>query len=189
MRLPVLLLHTLYVISVCGLALYGFQALWLTWHYLRRDRTEDASTVNGVRGLASTRVEGEWPSVAVHLPIYNERHVAERVMRASAGLAYPAGKLAIRVLDDSDDSTRGLVDRVAEELRAQGHDVHVVRRPSRTGYKAGALAYAMQDERPSSSPYSMRTSCRPGISCSTRFPPSLLPGTTTWASYRPGGAT
>jgi cellulose synthase/poly-beta-1,6-N-acetylglucosamine synthase-like glycosyltransferase len=132
----VILLQVLYALCVVGLALYGFQALWLTWHYVRRARFGDAADAS----------PAEWPSVAVHLPIYNERHVAERVMRACAELDYPAEKLAVRVLDDSDDGTRALVDRVAEELRNQGHDVTVMRRVDRSGYKAGALAHAMTGE-------------------------------------------
>lgn len=131
-----LVLHAAYVICVLGLALYGFQALWLTGHYLRRPRTAEETF----------EAPAEWPSVAVHLPIYNEQHVAQRIVQAAARLNYPRDRLAVVVLDDSDDSTRTLIDRTVEEQRSQGCDVRVVRRPVRSGYKAGALAHALADE-------------------------------------------
>jgi cellulose synthase/poly-beta-1,6-N-acetylglucosamine synthase-like glycosyltransferase len=141
MHLSVILLHALYAVSVLGLALYGFQALWLLRHYLWPVNT--SATDKALDTLAPIE---RWPTVSVHLPIYNERHVAERVMRASTRLKYPKGQMKVRVLDDSDDNTSSLVDRVAEELRASGHDIDVVRRDGRTGYKAGALDNAMQNE-------------------------------------------
>ncbi len=79
------------------------------------------------------------PKVTVQLPMYNERNVAERVIRAAGALDYPADRLQIQVLDDSQDDTRTIVDRVAKELRREGIDIEVVRRTDRTGYKAGAL--------------------------------------------------
>ena len=51
--------------------------------------------------------------------------------------------IRFRVLDDSNDETRALVDSVAEELRNQGVWIAVVRRKIRHGYKAGALSDAM----------------------------------------------
>ncbi|MFN2202140.1 MAG: glycosyltransferase [Caldilineaceae bacterium] len=131
-----ILLQVIYALCIVGLALYGFQALWLTWHYVRSARSADGDYAQ----------PAEWPSVAVHIPIYNERYVAERIIRASADLEYPAGKLAVRVLDDSDDGTRALVDHVADELRCAGSDITVIRRSDRRGYKAGALAHAMAGE-------------------------------------------
>jgi cellulose synthase/poly-beta-1,6-N-acetylglucosamine synthase-like glycosyltransferase len=82
----------------------------------------------------------EWPRVTVQLPIYNELAVAERVMRATARLDYPADRLEIQVLDDSDDETRALVDATAKELARSGVDIRVLRRGDRRGFKAGNLA-------------------------------------------------
>jgi cellulose synthase/poly-beta-1,6-N-acetylglucosamine synthase-like glycosyltransferase len=69
--------------------------------------------------------------------------VAERLIAACAKLDYPRPKLQIQVLDDSDDSTTALVYAAAQEWQQQGVQIDVVRRASRTGYKAGALAYAL----------------------------------------------
>jgi len=82
--------------------------------------------------------------VTVQLPIYNERNVSERVIRASAALDYPREKLEIQVLDDSSDETRDLIDRLVEELARTGLDIKAVRRADRTGFKAGALAHGME---------------------------------------------
>jgi cellulose synthase/poly-beta-1,6-N-acetylglucosamine synthase-like glycosyltransferase len=74
------------------------------------------------------------------LPLYNERYVAERAIRALAALEYPQGLLEIQVLDDSSDDTSSLVAQVVRELRGRGIQIRHVRRRVRTGYKAGALA-------------------------------------------------
>jgi len=80
------------------------------------------------------------PRVTTQIPVYNEYNVVARVMRAVARMKYPKGRHDIQVLDDSTDETRGLIDQVAEELRSEGHDVQVIRRKTRQGFKAGALA-------------------------------------------------
>jgi len=91
--------------------------------------------------------EVDWPTVTVQLPMYNERNVAERVIRAAASLDYPRDRLEVQVLDDSADDTRQIVDRLAEEIARQGVDIKVLRRPDRSGYKAGALAYGTERAR------------------------------------------
>ena len=45
--------------------------------------------------------QDDWPNVAVQLPVYNERHVIERLIDAAAALDYPRDRLEIQVLDDS----------------------------------------------------------------------------------------
>lgn len=136
MSLLSVILKTLYTLCVVSLALYGFQALWLSWYYTRRDRSNHVPSAT----------PDSWPTVSIHLPIYNERHVAERVINACTRINYPRDKFSIRVLDDSDDATLTIVNRAVQNAIDSGIDAAVVRRPNRTGYKAGALAYAMQTE-------------------------------------------
>jgi cellulose synthase/poly-beta-1,6-N-acetylglucosamine synthase-like glycosyltransferase len=88
-----------------------------------------------------------WPLVTVQLPLYNERFVAERLLRAVAALDYPPARLEVQVLDDSTDDTSAIVARVCAELRAGGLDVHHLRRPARAGFKAGALAAGLASAR------------------------------------------
>ncbi len=129
------LLKFVYVAGAISVALYGLNALWLTLELWRRPRP----------AYTPPPVQNEWPRVTVQLPIYNERHVVTRLVNAVAALDYPHNKLQIQLLDDSDDDTRALADDVAAAWRARGVNISVVRRPERTGYKAGALAYAMDD--------------------------------------------
>jgi len=86
----------------------------------------------------------EWPAVTLQIPIYNERQVAARVVRAVAALDYPAEKLQIQVLDDSTDSTSMILSRLVTELqRENGLNITYIHRKERRGYKAGALSAAL----------------------------------------------
>lgn len=115
------------------LSVYGVHRLALLSHF------------RWVRRQAPPVPEGrsDAPKVTVQLPLFNERTVATRLMDAAAALRWPAGRVALQVLDDSTDDTSALVDAHAELLRAAGHTVDVVRRADRTGYKAGALDHGM----------------------------------------------
>jgi len=83
------------------------------------------------------------PFVTVQIPLRNERIVARRALRAAASLDWPADRIEIQVLDDSDDDTKEIVDRAAAEVLATGRAITVLRRPQRSGYKAGALDDAL----------------------------------------------
>lgn len=116
------------------LAAYGVQAFILTLLYLRHRR--DDPTPADMAGRA-------WPTVAVQLPIFNERHVVERLIDAAAALDYPADRLEIQVLDDSTDDTTALAEARAAYHRAAGVNVRVIHRAERSGFKAGALAVGL----------------------------------------------
>ncbi len=83
------------------------------------------------------------PFVTLQLPIYDERTVAARLIRAAAAIDYPRDRFEIQVLDDSNDETCAIVDREARAQRDLGVDVHVLRRGDRTGFKAGALEFGL----------------------------------------------
>ena len=80
------------------------------------------------------------PRVTVQLPIYNEKHVVERLIDAACRLSHPRHLLQIQVLDDSTDETTALARQRALEWRQRGVDISVLHRADRHGYKAGALA-------------------------------------------------
>jgi cellulose synthase/poly-beta-1,6-N-acetylglucosamine synthase-like glycosyltransferase len=84
------------------------------------------------------------PVVTVQLPIYNEIHVIERLLKAISELEYPIEKLEIQVLDDSTDETYTVSQREVAKLRERGFDAVLLRRENRVGFKAGALDYGFQ---------------------------------------------
>ncbi len=77
--------------------------------------------------------------VTVQLPIFNERHVGERLLKAVGQLDYPRNRLEIQVLDDSIDETREIMFQAVQQARQDGLDVKYLHRADRTGYKGGAL--------------------------------------------------
>ncbi|MEZ5989787.1 MAG: glycosyltransferase family 2 protein [Planctomycetota bacterium] len=85
----------------------------------------------------------ELPVVTVQLPLYDELYVVDRLLEAAAALRWPREKLEIQVLDDSQDETVEAVRRKVAELRARGFDARQVRRRTREGFKAGALAFGL----------------------------------------------
>jgi cellulose synthase/poly-beta-1,6-N-acetylglucosamine synthase-like glycosyltransferase len=81
----------------------------------------------------------DYPLVTVQLPIYNERYVAGRLIRAVCQLDYPKDRLEIQVLDDSSDDTQLICRRLVEEYAKRGYQIYYIHRDRREGYKAGAL--------------------------------------------------
>jgi cellulose synthase/poly-beta-1,6-N-acetylglucosamine synthase-like glycosyltransferase len=130
----ILFLQVLYAVGAVGLAIYGAHALWLTWKLLRHRRPSPQPI---------SPSSANWPRVTVQLPIYNERHVIERLIDACANLDYPRDRLQIQVLDDSDDQTTAIAQRRVLHWQQVGVDAQMVRRANRSGYKAGALAHAL----------------------------------------------
>lgn len=130
-------LHAIPSLILLSYALNLYVLMLLRLLRLRRGREEAASLMQTYR---ETVGEDGLPGVVTQVPVYNESTVAERILRAVAGMSYPAGRHRIQVLDDSTDDTSAIIDRVAAELREQGARIDVVRREQRTGYKAGALA-------------------------------------------------
>lgn len=128
------LLDILYVVCAVALMIFSLGIIILLLLWLRHHRDETA--LPAIQG-------DQWPLVLVQLPIYNEQAVIKRLLDAVTALDYPRDKLCIQVLDDSDDDTPPLVARQVAAWRAQGFAVEHVRRPQRTGYKAGALAYGL----------------------------------------------
>jgi hypothetical protein len=127
--------------ALAGLAAIGLHRLALVAIFLRSRAPDANARPPAARAVPGT---GPPPHVTVQIPIYNERYVAERVLRAACRLRWPADRLEIQVLDDSTDDTTAQVARLVQEGRDRGLDVHHLRRPARDGYKAGALAAGMK---------------------------------------------
>ncbi|MEQ1895548.1 MAG: glycosyltransferase, partial [Planctomycetota bacterium] len=126
---PTDLVIPLYLATLAALGLFGLHRVWMVVRF-RWSATEPRREWTG-----------ELPRVTVQLPLYNERTVAARLLRAVGELDWPAERLEIQVLDDSSDETCAIVDEEVEALVRRGLDAKVVRRADRRGFKAGALAH------------------------------------------------
>lgn len=118
------------------LSAYGAHRLYLVWRQWR-------STTLTVSTPQFTCL----PHVTVQLPVYNERHVIARLIDAAVALDYPADRLEIQILDDSTDDTVVIGAARAAYHQARGVKIVHIKRPDRTGYKAGALAYGLERAR------------------------------------------
>lgn len=127
--------------SLAGiLMVYGLNCYIMIFLFKRGEKAALAYRGAILNDFAESRDRERFPLVTTQIPIFNEYNVAERVIRAACNIRYPKGKHEIQVLDDSTDETCGLVDGIVSELRENGHDILVIRRDNRKGYKAGALA-------------------------------------------------
>lgn len=127
------MLLSAYLLVVVLLSLHGLHRVALLTAWWRRRGSPPAEPP----------APAAWPRVLVQLPVYNERDVAARLVDAVAALDYPKDKLEIQLLDDSTDDTARAAAPAVARARAAGLDVSVLRRPSREGFKAGALAWGL----------------------------------------------
>jgi glycosyltransferase involved in cell wall biosynthesis len=136
-------LSWLYSIALLGMSVFGIN-IWLMtivtivarWPRLRKAAPAPPAID-----------EGDWPTVLVQLPLYNERYVVERLIDAVAALDYPADRLTIQVLDDSTDDTLAIARSRVAYHRARGHAITYLHRTDRAGYKAGALAAGLESSK------------------------------------------
>lgn len=114
--------------------IYGFNTLHLT---IRSKRYKPKGSVQST---------GK-PTVAIHLPIYNELYVIGRLLGSCVAMAERYGKDLVRiyVIDDSTDETGAEVDRLVSQYESEGFRLAVIRRGTRAGFKAGALQAALNE--------------------------------------------
>ena len=134
------------MISLLLLALYGCCLLFILGFSLGQwQLTRLARRAYAKPDVAAPPAPVRWPRVTVQLPLYNEQNVVERIIDAAASLDYPADLLHIQVLDDSTDATVALAAGRVAHHAAAGRRISHVRRPVRTGFKAGALAHGLTE--------------------------------------------
>src|SRR5258708_6832854 len=139
-----LLITVIYVAAAVGLLLYSLNCYVLVALYLKTCKHAQNENLGIIWKAEKIFLKPKkLPIVTTQIPLFNEFNVAERCMRAASEIEYPKDKHQIQILDDSTDETRHLIDRIAGELKRSGHWIEVIRRTNRTGFKAGALADAM----------------------------------------------
>jgi cellulose synthase/poly-beta-1,6-N-acetylglucosamine synthase-like glycosyltransferase len=124
----------LYGVSLLVIFFYAIIQFSLAVSYLRYKKKNVISV---------KRIKNNFPFVTVQLPIYNEKYVVERLLKKATEIDWPKDKLEIQILDDSTDETKELLQKLVTEYQAQGMPVVLVRRPTREGYKAGALKFGL----------------------------------------------
>ncbi|HLL95538.1 MAG TPA: cellulose synthase family protein [Spirosoma sp.] len=134
-----ILVLILYGLALLLLFLYNCGQLSLIIIYLRSKRKRQSAIASVIPINPA-----DLPRVTVQLPVYNELYVVERLIDAVAQLKYPREKLDIQLLDDSSDETVAIIAVKVAEYKQQGLNISHVRRPERTGFKAGALAYGLE---------------------------------------------
>jgi glycosyltransferase involved in cell wall biosynthesis len=122
-----------YNLALLGASIYGLNQaiLCLIFWYHRRRPVTDA------------RPTDYEPTVTIQLPLYNERYVAEDVIRSACEVEYPKHLLDIQVLDDSTDETLAHTRRLVAEYQARGVSIEHIHREDRRGFKSGALAHGL----------------------------------------------
>ena len=115
------------------LACYGFYRYHLLWLYYR---VKDAPLVSPAMTT--------WPKVTIQIPVYNERYVVERAIRAACAVDYPHEQLEIQLLDDSTDDTSEIISRTLAPYHRAGLNVQHLKRSTRRHFKAGALAEGLK---------------------------------------------
>jgi len=129
-------IHYALVVILC---LYGAHRIF---HSLAaRHLIGDLEKPNDTDGNALSH----YPNVTVQIPLYNEKFVVSRIIDSAIELDYPRDKLQIQVIDDSTDESIDIVAERVSYYKSLGFDIDHVRRNNRKGYKAGALADAMDN--------------------------------------------
>ena len=124
---------SIYTFITLALSLYGFHRLVIIYLYFKHSRKKP-SPVQEFKEL---------PLVTIQLPVFNEKHVVDRLIAAVAKLDYPKDKMEIQLLDDSTDETVDICAAHANRLVEQGFRAEHIHRTDRTGFKAGALENGM----------------------------------------------
>ncbi|HYW34477.1 MAG TPA: cellulose synthase family protein [Balneolaceae bacterium] len=138
MHLLSLILIALYAFGLTAIFVYTIAQVHLVYHYLK-GTSRKKPKVNW-----SEKSSEAFPMVTVQLPIYNERYVVDRLLDAVTNFNWPKEKLQIQVLDDSTDDTVDIIAEKVQKLQEHGYQIQHVKRPTREGYKAGALQYGLK---------------------------------------------
>lgn len=118
------------------LTCYFFSSFWISGFIVYRFFLSLRGPKRMPDPLTSKAIS-RFPDVCVQLPLYNEPHVAERLLNAVVALDWPKEHLFIQVLDDSTDETTALVEKFRFDHPTA--NLSHIRRPHRQGFKAGAL--------------------------------------------------
>ena len=135
----IILILILYCPAALWLFLYGLNNYYMIFLFLRRAKKESSRNREFLKQFWSTHSKDKLPKVTTQLPVYNERHVVERLIKAVVNIDYPKELHEIQLLDDSTDETRDIVADLVSKYRSIGFNIKQIVRSNRSGFKAGAL--------------------------------------------------
>ncbi|MBR35117.1 MAG: glycosyl transferase family 2 [Nitrospinae bacterium] len=142
--LLIIIILIFYCPAALWLFLYGINNYYMIFLFLRKNKKESLTNQEFLKLFWSNHGKDKLPKVTTQLPIYNERHVVERLIKAIVNIDYPKELHEIQVLDDSNDETKSMVSDLVNKYREMGFNIkHVVRR-DRDGFKAGALNLGLE---------------------------------------------
>jgi cellulose synthase/poly-beta-1,6-N-acetylglucosamine synthase-like glycosyltransferase len=123
-----------YIASLTILFIFGLHGFIMIYYYLKFKNKKHPAP----------NLVGDYPTVTVQLPVYNERYVVGRLIEASCAMIYPKDKLEIQVLDDSTDETVEVIAALVEKYQKLGFNIRHIHRTNRQGFKAGALREGLE---------------------------------------------
>jgi cellulose synthase/poly-beta-1,6-N-acetylglucosamine synthase-like glycosyltransferase len=135
MQVAVILILFFYSAAMLFVLLYSLSQAHLLWSYLQKKPVY----VRPVTDKAALL-----PEVTIQLPVYNENYVVERLIDAVCMMNYPRHLLQIQLLDDSTDESFEVAARKVAQWQLKGINITQIKRPERTGFKAGALKYGLE---------------------------------------------
>ncbi len=124
---------------------YGANNYYMIYLFLTKIGGESRRNSAFLEGFWQDRTKESLPHVTTQLPIYNEKHVVERLIESVVNIEYPKELHEIQVLDDSNDETRDIVAGMVKKYKEKGYNIKQIIRDERTGFKAGALNRGLEE--------------------------------------------
>jgi exosortase/archaeosortase family protein len=138
-----------YLSLVFGLLFFAFAARYYvaTISVLLAPSATSANGKNGSNGGSVGNGSNKNPKVSVHIALYNEERVVDRLLTACSKLDYP--NYEVVVVDDSRDGTvKVLKEWILNQIRSGEQKIKIYHRDNRKGFKGGALNEALKHTDP-----------------------------------------
>jgi exosortase/archaeosortase family protein len=134
-----------YISLILGVIFFAFAARYYvaTISVLLAPSVDLVNGKNGPNGGNNGNGSAGTPMISVHIAVYNEERVIDRVLTACSNLDYP--NYEVIVVDDSHDGTVGqLKEWILRELKSERPKLKIIHRENREGFKGGALNEALR---------------------------------------------
>ena len=141
----VIVILVVYCPAALWLFLYGMNSYYMIYLFFRKYKQENSHNKEFIEKFWKTFNRQQLPKVTTQLPVYNERNVVERLIRAVVHIDYPKELHEIQLLDDSNDETRGIIAELVDKYKAMGFNIKHIVRENRIGFKAGALNAGLKE--------------------------------------------